>query len=263
MAKKPHIQGGFVILARAIQNSSLMKMKGNDVKFAMYLLADANWQDVKWYDEHQRKEIIVKRGEMVGTLRSWAGGASMSLQSVRSALKRLLWHGFIQDITPTPVKRAHGYTHLRIRKYETYQDVTNYVVAETTQGQHRTNTGLTQDQHTSLNKDKNLKHLKQKEVLEIFNYYLSKKLKALRRFDVWERKIRARLKKYSVEDLKVCIDNLANSTWHRENGYDGLDQIVNSDDRIEKWLVWRPKKGSIHRGEPGTYAGRKPDATQE
>lgn len=257
------IQGGFVLLARAIQNSSLMKMKGNDVKLAMYLLAGANWQNVKWYDEYQHKEIIIKRGEILGTLRSWAKGATMSLQAIRTSLKRLACHGFVLHITPNTVKRAHGYTHLRIRKYELYQDVTSYVVSKSTHDQHTTNTRPTHDQHTSLNKDKKVKHLKQEDALEIFDYYLSKDLKKHKRFDSWKAKIRARLKKYSVEDMKLCIDNLAKSDWHRENGFTGLDQIVNSDDRIEKWLVWRPKKGNIHRGEPGAYADRKPDATQE
>jgi hypothetical protein len=131
-----HIKGGFVLLSRAIRFSSLMKMKGNDVKLAMYLLAESNWQDVKWYDEHQHKEIVVKRSELVGTLSAWSSGATMSVKSVRTALRRLLAHGFIKDITPKAVKRAHGYTHLRIRKYEKYQDVTNYVVPKTAHDGH-------------------------------------------------------------------------------------------------------------------------------
>jgi hypothetical protein len=147
------IQGGYVLLARAIRFSSLMKMKGNDVKLAIYLLAGAAYQDIKWYDEHQHKEIIIRRGETIGTLREWASGASMTFRSVRTSLKRLAEHGFIEDITPESVKRAHGYTHLRIRKFEKYQDFMNYVGAKTTHDRHSPDTRPTHDRHTSLNED--------------------------------------------------------------------------------------------------------------
>jgi DNA-binding Lrp family transcriptional regulator len=153
---KEHIEGGFVLLARQIINSSLMAMKGNDVKLAICFLGKANWQDRKWHDRWQHKEIIIKRGELIGTLRTWAKEAKMTLKETRNALRRLLEHGFIQHITPNTVKRAQGYTHLRIRKYEKYQDLTNYRVAKRAQGGHRVGTEWAQSGHR-LNKDEERK----------------------------------------------------------------------------------------------------------
>ena len=106
----------------------------------------------------------------------------------------------------------------------------------------------------------------------VFDYYLSKELKQYRVFSTWEPKIKTRLKKYSVDDLKLCIDNIAASEWHRDNGQHGLQQIVDSDKRIEKWLVWeKPKANSTGQqsnrpsnlyveGNGNNYADRKPDA---
>jgi len=130
---------------------------------------------------------------------------------------------------------------------------------------------------SSSSKEKKEKKRKENEAARenariVFDYYLSKGLKQYRVFSTWEPKIKTRLKKYSVDDLKLCIDNIAASEWHRDNGQHGLQQIVDTDKRIEKWLVWeKPKANSTGQqssrpsnmyieGDGNNYADRKPDA---
>jgi len=91
---------------------------------------------------------------------------------------------------------------------------------------------------------------------EIFDYYISKGLVQHRRFDVFEAKIRARLKHYTVADLKLCIDHMASSRWHRDNGQTHLSLIVRSDERVEFWLARKPRG---YQEAQGKHAGRKPD----
>jgi hypothetical protein len=53
---------------------------------------------------------------------------------------------------------------------------------------------------------------------------------------VWKPYIQARLKNYSVEYLKKCIDTLADFKFPNNHQWDGLEQIVKSDERVEVWL---------------------------
>lgn len=122
-----HIEGGYLLLPRRITESSLYAMNGNDLKLAVLFMCLANFEPRKWPDRFQQKEIIIGRGEFVGTHKQWADKTALSLKETRNGIKRLCWHGFLEDLTPENVKRAHGYTHLRICKYEVYQNPQNYV----------------------------------------------------------------------------------------------------------------------------------------
>lgn len=139
------IEGGFVLLARQITASSLWQMDDSAVRLAIYFLAEANHRDVKWYDKYQLKEIIIRRGEIVGTRQRWAKANKKTRKAFRTAFGHLLRHGFIQEITATVVKRAQGYTHLCIPKYEKYQDVTKYLGSKRAQGGPSAGPGRAQD----------------------------------------------------------------------------------------------------------------------
>jgi len=125
---KPEIEGGCVLLARRIKDSSLNKMRSNDFKVAINLLAIAHYKDVKWYDQSQHVEIVIRRGDAKTTQRELAEQCCMTRKVLVTSLRRLLEHGFIEDITPKAAKRGHAYSLYHIRKYEYYQDFMNYVV---------------------------------------------------------------------------------------------------------------------------------------
>jgi len=86
--------------------------------------------------------------------------------------------------------------------------------------------------------------------LSLFSYFIEK-LKPKQRplFEVWKKKIAARLEKYTLEQLKSCVDNLAYSEWHREKGIQGIDQIVDSDEQVEKWLQRSPSVTQYTEGK--------------
>ena len=163
--RSAEIEGGFVLMARSIANSSLMTTPSNAFKVAIWLLARVRYEDYKWFDRIQNKDIVIKRGEVTCNYKDITEKTNLSLQQVRSAIEHLAGrgkgegHGFIEDITPNEVKVAHGYMHFRIVKYEHYQCMNNYFtpVLPITHEQHRANTGLTQEQHsdnTYLSNDK-------------------------------------------------------------------------------------------------------------
>lgn len=109
---------------------------------------------------------------------------------------------------------------------------------ETLTKETKTNTAVISETLTTSDGDaaKGKKAELQKQAREVFDYY-QKRIKPLRRFDTWRPKVEARLKKYSVQDLKTCIDTIATNRWHVENPqHQGFEQIVDSDARVEKWL---------------------------
>lgn len=137
------IEGGFILVARAIANSSLMSTPSNAFKVAIWLLARARFEDYKWYDHIQKKDIVIKRGEVTCNYDNIVEKTNLSLMQVRTAIEHLLGHGFLQDITPKEVKVAHGYMHFKIVKYDHYQLMDNYFNTRITQGQHRDNLQVT------------------------------------------------------------------------------------------------------------------------
>ncbi len=80
--------------------------------------------------------------------------------------------------------------------------------------------------------------LKKKEdpAREIFDYYCLK----VKKLKVWDKKrktmIEARLKKWTLGELKQAIDGVANSKWHMENGQNDFELIFRNDRQVEKYI---------------------------
>lgn len=124
---------GFVALFRKLLSSSLWMMRPEDLKLAIYLLLRANWKDQQWFNKWQYKRITVRRGELVTSLESIAIGTKMSKKTIRTSIKHLVSDGFIKVLN-SDEKRARQFSHIKICKYETYQDVTDQ--AGTARAQH-------------------------------------------------------------------------------------------------------------------------------
>lgn len=118
-------------MAHGISDSSLIKMRGEDVKVALYLLSEANIEAKKWYDRWKEKEILVRRGELITSTHKIAKALEETDKTVRTSIKRLSKglhgdDGFLQVITNIEAKRANAYSHIRVIKYEVYQKPQNY-----------------------------------------------------------------------------------------------------------------------------------------
>jgi len=123
---------GYVLLARAINESSLWMQSDSTLRVALFLITKANWKGGKFFCKYQRREMIIKPGELITSLQSLSEDMNakrkvITISKLRTALKNLTRCKFLEDLTPEPVKLAKGYTYLRLSKYTLYQDVRNYV----------------------------------------------------------------------------------------------------------------------------------------
>ncbi len=112
------IPDGAVIVARAIVNSSLWKMRPEDRVVAVTCLAIANKKAKKWFDGY--KQITIQRGQFVRSRSEMAKECGLPIQVVRTSLDHLSDSEFLtRDLT-------RAYTIYTIPKYQHYQDLTKY-----------------------------------------------------------------------------------------------------------------------------------------
>ena len=96
------------------------------------LLLKANYEDTKW------RGMVVRRGQLVTSLRKLSKETGISVQSIRTGLNRLQDTG---EVTHTP---THRHTLITICKYDEYQSEKIGTNKQPTQYQHSTNTVPTQ-----------------------------------------------------------------------------------------------------------------------
>jgi hypothetical protein len=80
------------------------------------------------------------------------------------------------------------------------------------------------------------------DVREVFEHWRERTGKSRARLN--EQKvgfIRPRLRSYSVEQLKRAIDIGLSDAGYQEGGYDGIDNLLRNDERVEKWLLREPE----------------------
>lgn len=87
------------------------------------------------------------------------------------------------------------------------------------------------------------------DVREIFEYWIKARGKKEKTLLTDERraKIRTRLNRFTVEEIKKAIDNIAYSSFHngandRNKVYDDLTLICRNDSTLEKWLYYKDMK---------------------
>lgn len=122
---------GYVLLSRAFTESSLWLQSDATFRVALFLIARVNWKPGKFPCRWQKKEMIIQPGEIITTIGDLTAEMNenrriISQKQVRTALKKLEDSKFLQDLTPEIVKRAKGYTLLRLLKYHIYQNPDNY-----------------------------------------------------------------------------------------------------------------------------------------
>lgn len=112
------IPDGAVIVARAIINSSLWKMRPADRIVAITCMAIANKRAKKWFDGV--KQITIKRGQFVRSREEMAEECGLPLQVVRTSIDHLEKNEFLTRFL------TRSYTLYTVPKYQHYQDLTKY-----------------------------------------------------------------------------------------------------------------------------------------
>ena len=119
--------------------------EADTVMFFIYLILSANWEDVQW------RGITIKRGQRLCTLETLANTLSLSVQRVRTIIKRLRSTG---EITTETVRvQSSNCTLITISGYEKYQGTQQSPTSGSTWEEQMKNTRTTYEQHEYNNKN--------------------------------------------------------------------------------------------------------------
>ena len=136
--------GGFITLHRKILEWEWFK-DSNTLHLFIYLLLNANFADARFLGKK------IKRGQLATSLPSLASGTGLSIQNVRTSLKRLISTGEVTDVS------NRQYRIITIVKYDDYQNLTDKL----TVSQQTANRQLTDSQQQYNNNNKNNKNNKE------------------------------------------------------------------------------------------------------
>jgi len=200
----------------------------NMVMIFIYLLLKANFESNKW------KGIDVKRGQLITSLNSLSQQTGISLQSIRTVLKRL------KSTNEITIKSTNKYSIITICNYDSYQfteyDTNNQTNSQLTNDQQTTNSQLTTDNKENKEKEHKKEDLKPnlqsgkftfedkyKYFIELFNC-IAKETSGMERSFRGDAKsklqFKARLKEgYTSGDFAKAIKNLYSNSNHRDNGF--------------------------------------------
>lgn len=115
--------------------------KSEAVHLFIYMLLKANHKSGKW------QGIDIERGQFISSLGNISNATGISLQTIRTILKKL------EKTNEIELKSTNQFTLVTICKYECYQDENDAANKQTTINQHATN-----NQSTTNKNDKNKKN---------------------------------------------------------------------------------------------------------
>ena len=158
------LENGFIVLHRKIVNWEWYD-DPNTMRVFLHLLLTVNYEDKKWHG------IAVKRGSRIASYGEISSELKLSVQKVRTAIKRLKSTG---ELTSETIRDGSSfYTVFTIKKYAKYQNQTSKLTSETTSHQQPTNISSTSHQQptnsnetkiTKINKDnKDNKYIRARE----------------------------------------------------------------------------------------------------
>jgi len=179
------------------------------VKLFIFLLLSANHTDGIW------RGIEIKRGQYLTGLNSLNEKTKISIQTLRTCLKRLEKTGEIN------MQVTNKYRLITICKYESYQDTqqaTNKLPnKQLTSNQQATNSKQEEREYKNVNKEKNISKIQEKfyHSLEIFVKDFDKK--TIREFyDYWSEPNKSKTKiKFQLE--KTWDTKLRLARWTKNN----------------------------------------------
>ena len=118
------IPDGAVLIARAILRSPIWRMRPEDCKVAITLIALVNHAPGRWFDGFGH--VNIEKGQLIRSREKLAEDCKLSIQVLRSCLKRLEAE-LDQDGIPFLTRKSTSrYTLYTLPKYPFYQDLRNY-----------------------------------------------------------------------------------------------------------------------------------------
>lgn len=118
----------------------------------IHLLLTASFKDVEW------KGLVIKSGQLVTSNKHLAEDLDLSIQQVRTALKKL------QNTGEITCEATNKFTVITLVNWEKYQFYDNQATCETTNNQQTTNNQTTNNQQHRKNNKNNKECKEEKEI---------------------------------------------------------------------------------------------------
>jgi len=167
--------------------------KSEAVHLFIYMLLKANHKEGKW------QGIDIKRGQFISSLGNISNATGISLQTIRTILKKL------EKTNEIEVKSTSQYTLVTISKYECYQDENEATNKPITSNQQTTNKQLTTNKN-----EKNEKNEKE-VILDSWIEYRKAAKKSLTQQSI--KSILTKMNDYTNEQCKVVINKSIEQGW--------------------------------------------------
>ena len=167
--------------------------KSEAVHLFIYMLLKANHKEGKW------QGIDIKRGQFISSLGNISNATGISLQTIRTILKKL------EKTNEIELKSTSQYTLVTICKYECYQDEKDEPNKPLTNNQQTTNKQLTTNKNDK--KEKNEKEL----ILDSWIEYRKAAKKSLTQQSI--KSILTKMDDYTNEQCKFVINKSIEQGW--------------------------------------------------
>jgi hypothetical protein len=133
-----HADKGYLFRPRGFTESSTWRL-GKTIGPHVIMIVDWLQEKAKHSPDHyychiRKREVELARGDLLVTWKEIADGCFCSRKQVACAIRNLDKNGFLLNLTPKTVEAANVYHHLRLRKYNGYQDVESYLGQRTANG---------------------------------------------------------------------------------------------------------------------------------
>lgn len=182
-----------------------------------HLLLKANHKAKKY------KGKLIEVGQLVTGLEVLANETGLSIQKIRTAIYKL------KSTNEITIKSSSQGTVIQIVNYTKYQIVTN----QPTNEQQTINKPSTTNKNVKNVKNENKLEIIQADLLEWFNSEFKRKFTIINKT-----KLKARLKTFEIEKIKIAIKNAYSDKYHIENNFKYLtpEYFFRNDENIDKWL---------------------------
>ena len=200
----------------------------NMVALFLHLLLKANYQGRNWRGQD------IKRGELITGLHSLSAETGISLQSLRTCLKRL------KSTNEITIKSTNKYSVICIRNYDKYQhEPTSKLTSKLTNNQQTTNKQLTtpKEYKKGNNKDNNI----YVSFLKHFNETIGRNFRGCAKS---KRNFYARIKQgYTIKDFQKAIVSAKADKFHVDNDYKYITpEFITRQDKLDRYINQTPKR---------------------
>ena len=123
-SQKEYIEDGYVKISRRVFNSkTFSSLNAIQKLITIYLILMANHKDNKWWNNHEKKFITIKRGSFITSVESIKKKIKdrlVTTQKIRTLLETL------ENMQFLTIGTTSQYTFITIIKYDLYQDGDSY-----------------------------------------------------------------------------------------------------------------------------------------